>query len=85
MANGAAAAAPWKAKQLEDQLPGFRAKSAREGLDFEEVDKILLEAKNLYTRWPGLEHDEKRKLIENITGPIVIGKDDIAINLCYIP
>ena len=48
-------------------------------------DEILTEARDLYTRWPGLEQEEKRKVIENITEKIVVGKDEVAINLCYLP
>jgi len=32
-----------------------------------------------------LEAEEKRKVVENITERIVIGKDDVTINLCYLP
>ena len=30
-------------------------------------DEIITEAKDLYSRWPQLESEEKRKVIENIT------------------
>ena len=48
-------------------------------------DEILSEAKDLYSRWPSLASEEKRSLIENITEKIVIGKDDVTIDLCYLP
>jgi len=48
-------------------------------------DEILSEAKDIYSRWVELEQSEKRKIIENITEKIVIGKADVAISLCYLP
>ena len=37
------------------------------------------------SRWPELEQTEKRKIIENILQKIVIGHEDVAISLCYLP
>jgi site-specific DNA recombinase len=72
-------------RQIEDHMPRLQAE-----LDFLKVqylsgDEILNEARDLYTRWPTLEQEEKRKVIENITEKIVIGTDEVAINLCYLP
>jgi site-specific DNA recombinase len=72
-------------KQVQDQVPRLQAE-----LDFLKVqylssDEILNEARDLYTRWPALDQDDKRQVIENITEKIVIGKDEVAINLCYLP
>lgn len=72
-------------KQLEDQIPTLQGE-----IDFLKIqclssDQILTEAKDLYTRWPELMQEEKRKIVENITEKIIIGKDDVTINLCYLP
>ncbi len=48
-------------------------------------DQILAEAKDLYTRWPELASEEKREIIEHTVERIVIGKDDLQIELGYIP
>ena len=43
------------------------------------------EAQDLYTRWPELDSHEKRKVVEAITEKVIIGKDEVTINLCYLP
>ena len=48
-------------------------------------DEVLNEAKDLHSRWPQLNHDEKRKIIESITDRISVGQDDIHINFSYLP
>jgi site-specific DNA recombinase len=72
-------------KQLEEQIPSMQGE-----LDFLKIqrlssDEILSEARDLYTRWPELAHDEKRNIIEQVTEKITISKDNIQIDLCYLP
>jgi hypothetical protein len=50
-----------------------------------QANEILSEAKDLYSRWPKLNKEEKRKIIETITEKIVVAEKDIEINLCYLP
>ncbi|MCB0537036.1 MAG: recombinase family protein, partial [Bacteroidetes bacterium] len=45
---------------------------------------ILEEAKNLYERWDTLSHQQKRTIIEIITEKIIVGNDEIEINLYKI-
>jgi len=45
----------------------------------------MREAKDLYNRWPKMPFEEKRTIIEVITEKITVGKEDISINLTYIP
>jgi site-specific DNA recombinase len=72
-------------KQLSEQVPEIQA-----ALDFLKIralsgEEILAEAKDLYSRWPDLTREEKRKIIETITEKITVGKDDVTIDLCYLP
>jgi site-specific DNA recombinase len=72
-------------KQITDQMPHLQGE-----IDFLRVqllssDEILTEARDIYSRWLQLEQADKRKIIENILEKIVIGKDDVAISLCYLP
>lgn len=72
-------------KQIEDRIPELEGE-----LDFLKIqklssDEILSEAKDLYTRWPELEREEKRRVIEQITDRITIGKDEVLIDLAYLP
>lgn len=71
--------------QIEDQIPKLQAEIDFLKIQYISSDEILREAKDLYSRWPQLDQIEKRKIIETITENIVVGKDDITINLCYLP
>jgi site-specific DNA recombinase len=72
-------------KQFADQMPHLQAEIDFLKVQYLASDEILAEAKDIYSRWLQLEQSEKRKIIENITEKIVIGKEDVAINLCYLP
>ena len=50
-----------------------------------ERSQILEDAKDLYSRWNDLMKDEKRRVVENITEKIVIGKEEVEITLLYLP
>jgi site-specific DNA recombinase len=72
-------------EQIEDQIPELQGEIDFLMIQYLSSDQILNEAKDLYSRWTQLTSDEKRKIIESITDKIIIGQDDIAINLCYLP
>ena len=74
-----------RAKQIEDEIPVLQAEIDFLKIQYLSSDQILHEAKDLYSRWPSLTDPEKRRIIESITDRIVIDKDEIAINLCYLP
>ncbi|MGC3990839.1 MAG: recombinase family protein [Chthoniobacteraceae bacterium] len=72
-------------KQLEEEIPRIQA-----DMDFLKVnqfssDQILNDSHGIQSRWPELDSSEKRKIVECITKKIEIGKDEIAIDLCYLP
>ena len=72
-------------KQLDDQIPTLQGE-----LDFLKIqhlsqEEVISEATDLYTRWPALEHEEKRRIVETITQRITIGKSEVEIDLCYLP
>jgi site-specific DNA recombinase len=72
-------------QQIEDQIPELQAEVDFLKIQFLSSDRILTEARDLYSRWPQLTQDEKRKIVENVTEKISIGKDEVTINLCYLP
>ncbi|MCF8247561.1 MAG: recombinase family protein [Saprospiraceae bacterium] len=47
--------------------------------------QVLSDAQNLHKQWKSFSLLEKKSIIEAITKSIVIGKEDIEINLSYIP
>jgi len=72
-------------KQIEEKIPELQAEVDFLKIQYASSDEILHEAKDLYSRWPQLNAEEKRKIIETITENILVGAEDIAINLCYLP
>ena len=47
--------------------------------------EVINEAHDLYARWGKPAPEHKRHIVETITETIVIGKDDVSINLLYAP
>lgn len=71
--------------QIEEQIPLLQGELDYLKIQYLSRDQILSEAKDIYTRWPELERDEKRTIIEHTLERVVVGKDDISIELSYIP
>jgi len=72
-------------KQLDEQIPHVQAEADVLKINHLSSDKILSEAHDLYARWPHLTREEKQRIVESITEKIIIGKEEVAINLCYFP
>jgi site-specific DNA recombinase len=72
-------------KQLDEELPRVQADLDVRKINHLSGDRILLEAKDLYGRWPHLNRDEKQRVVESITEKIEIGRDEVSISLCYLP
>lgn len=71
--------------QTEEEIPELQAEIDFLKIQYLSSDQIIHEAKDLYSRWPELTPEEKRKIVENITEEIIVGKQDVTINLCYHP
>jgi site-specific DNA recombinase len=72
-------------RQLDEEIPTLQAE-----LDVLQItqlshEDIVVGAKDLYTRWPDLAHEEKRRIVEAITKRITIGKEEVSIDLLYEP
>jgi site-specific DNA recombinase len=72
-------------RQLEEQIPHLQGEVDFLRIQYLSSDQIFTEAQNVYACWPELEFEEKRHIVENIAEKIVIGKDDVTIELCYLP
>ena len=72
-------------KQLEDEYPRLQAEVDYLKIQQLSRDEVLSEARDLYSRWSDLTPDEKQKIIETVVERIVIGKDDVTIELNYVP
>lgn len=71
--------------QIVEHIPELQAEIDFLKIQFLSSDEILQEAKDLHSRWQELSYDQKRKIIENITERITIDKDEVSIDLCYLP
>ena len=71
--------------EIEDEIPNLQGEIDFLKIQYLSKDQILSDAKDLYSRWPELERQEKRAIIESITEKIVVGRDEVLIDLYYIP
>jgi len=78
---------PWadRFRQLDDEIPAVQAELDVMKISQLSEEEIFLGAKSLYERWPSLPDEEKRRIIDAITEKIIIGKDEVEINLYYAP
>jgi site-specific DNA recombinase len=72
-------------KQIGDQIPELQGEIDFLKIQYVSKDEVLNEAKDLYSRWQQLSSEEKRKIVESITEKIIVGTEDVTINLCYLP
>ena len=79
-------------RPLEERLEAIKAQmpELQGEIDFLKIkhlssEEVIREAKDLFSRWNVLLFAEKRRIIENITNGISVGKDDITLNLAYVP
>jgi site-specific DNA recombinase len=72
-------------RQLDEEISAAQAKLDVMRIGQLSEEEIILGAKDLYERWPKLPDEEKRGIIEAITEKIVVGKDEVEINLYYAP
>jgi len=71
--------------QIRDSLPRLQGE-----IDFLKInrlssDEIVDEAQRLYSGWMDLSFEEKRRVVENVTEGITIGKDNISLQLFHLP
>jgi len=72
-------------KQLDEQIPAMEAEIAFLKVQYLSKDEILTEARDLYSRWDELSAEDKRRIVETIVQKIQVNRDEIEIELCYLP
>jgi site-specific DNA recombinase len=72
-------------RQLGDEIPRLQGEIDFLKINYLSSSQIVSEAQGLYSRWPSLPFEEKRRVIENITEKIVVGDGNISLDLCYLP
>lgn len=71
--------------QLEAELPRLQADLDVIRIGITAGTAALSEASDLATHWDAFGPEEKRRLVETITDKIVIGKDEVIVNLLFLP
>jgi site-specific DNA recombinase len=72
-------------KQLEDELPRLQGELDFLKIQYVSSDEVLAEARDLASRWATLTAEEKRQIVEQVVDRITVGKDEVAIDLAYLP
>ncbi|MBI5450136.1 MAG: recombinase family protein [Gammaproteobacteria bacterium] len=72
-------------RQLEEEIPQTQAELDILKISHLSQEEIIAGARDLYTRWPELPHEEKRRIVEAITDRIIIHDGEVEINLFYAP
>lgn len=78
---------PLYEKQLQVDKNIMELQGTIDALKFQSLDnsQVLYEAQNLQKQWKTFQKEDKKAIIETITKSIIVGKEDIEINLSYIP
>lgn len=72
-------------QQLEREIPRLEGEVSAESAKEVSADYVASEAHSFYDNWPKLPEDRKRQIVEVILKDIVVGKDDVSINLFNLP
>lgn len=74
-----------RSRQIEDELPRLQGEVDFLKIDALSRDEVLSGARDLASRWPDLEFEEKRQIVEHVVKEVLVGKDDVDIHLIYLP
>lgn len=72
-------------KQIEADIPRVEAEVDVLKVDGFSSEYIMAEGRDFHSRWPKMNHDERRKVVELLVKNIVVGQGEITLNLCYVP
>ncbi len=74
-----------RVKQLDEEIPRLQAEVDFMKISYLSKDEVLTNARDLYTRWPQLAHEDKLQITTALIQKITVGKGEIDITLCYLP
>lgn len=74
-----------KKSQLEERMPELEAEVDFLKIEALSASTVLQEAKDLYSKWPNMQFEEKRAIVEIITDKIIVDKQAVNISLSYLP
>lgn len=71
--------------QIDNQLPELQAEVDFLKIQYYSGDTVFTNARDLYKQWDTYEFEHKRTIVELITQSIIVGKEDVEINLSHLP
>lgn len=71
--------------QIDEQIPTLEGEIDYLRIKLRSSDQVLAEARDLYSRWPQMSFEDKRRIVELITKKIVVGNGEVTIHLYYLP
>lgn len=72
-------------KQLDEKVLELQTEYDYLRTHLPSKDEVLIQVKDVYSRWNALSFDERRSIVEIITESIIVGDDEIEINLRHFP
>ena len=72
-------------RDLEREIVGLEAEVGALSLEEVSCEHIAAEGRTFYDEWPKLDEERKRSIVELLLRDIVIGKEDVTVNLFTLP
>lgn len=72
-------------KQIDQTLPKLEAELDIFRINIRSKDVMINEARDFYGRWSKMKFAEKRNIVESIVDRITVGKDDVEMELHFLP
>ena len=72
-------------REFGETVVQFDAEAAILKVNNLSAEEIASQASSLYDHWQTMEPEAKREIVEVITDKVIVGKDEITINLTYSP
>ena len=71
--------------QIGDEITALQSDIDFLRIRYLSSDELLTDAQGLSDKWPEMSASEKRKIVETIVDTIIIGDDDVTIDLLQLP
>lgn len=71
--------------QIDSELPRLQGEADFMRIQSGSREEIVSGSRDLFSRWKSLEFPEKREIVETIVEQVVIGQNDVTIDLYYSP
>jgi len=72
-------------KQIEKEIPRLEGEIAVLAVNGLSAEEVISEGLSFYDRWPTLSENEKRGMVELFLRRVVVGKDDVTVELLRLP